>query len=717
MPVDRIKGLDALFEPSSIAVVGASDDATKFGGRVLSYLLARKSGPELKPLSVYAINPRRPQVLGLTTYPSIRAIGAPIDLAVLSVPAEAVQSAVDDCIAAGTRAAIVFSSGFAESGEQGRLAQKALLDRASEAGLRLLGPNCIGLVNEHAQVAASFATLWMSGFAQSGPVAILSQSGATASYLHVMLQAQGIGVSLWASTGNEVDVDVADCIAYAARHTPTRIILAALEGLRDGVRLMQAISDARAAGKIVIVMKVGRSALGGEAARSHTGALTGEDRVFDVALRRCGALRAKSFEEFIDLAAVFAIGKQARGRRIAVVSASGGAGILLADRAEDLVLEMPELSQGLRSKIDSRIQHGSSRNPVDVTAAVLSDFSLMVDPLVAVARSDEVDAVIGFLTSAFRSDESVSRVIEALQAAKLHTLDTPVLLSLTTSSQNLARLQRAGFPSFTDPIRAINALACSLPSVAPSNPDCTRSEPSKLSQSDTLSIEPPQDADEASLLLWLTSYGVRGAPTLKVASEAQAIEAAQRLGLPVAMKLSVAGLAHKSESGGVVLNLHDSASVVSAYRQLTQIGLRLGAAGSSDGVIVQAMRAGLVETLIGYRTDPQFGPIVIFGLGGMWVEMLDDIAIQIAPFDEATALQMIYSLRARHILLGARGRPRVDIVSLAQTLAAFSHLVARLPSHLSIEINPFLIGPEGQGGWAVDAKLSDSLRSHNAESN
>jgi acyl-CoA synthetase (NDP forming) len=717
MFVERFKGLDALFEPASIAVVGASDDATKFGGRVLSYLLAREQGPALRPLSVYAVNPRRSQVLGLNTHPSIKAIGTPIDLAVLSVPAEAVPSAIDDCIAAGVGAAIVFSAGFAETGEQGRLAQQALLDRANAAGLRLLGPNCIGLVNEHAKIAASFATLWSSGFASSGPVAVLSQSGATASYLHVMLQAQGIGVSLWASTGNEIDVDVADCIAYAARHTPTRIILAALEGLRDGARLMQAISDARAAGKIVVVMKVGRSALGGEAARSHTGALTGEDRVFDVALRRCGALRAHSFEDFIDLAAVFSINKRPLGRRIAVVSASGGAGILLADRAEDLALEMPELSPALRSQIDDRVQHGNSRNPVDVTAAVLSDFSLMVDPLVAVARSGEVDAVIGFLTSAFRSDESVTRVIAALQTAQLHTLDIPVLLSLTTSQPNLARLQKAGFAAFIDPIRAINALAPSLPESA-HNIDlksALSTTPTSLITADS-PTQPPRDTDEASLLLWLDSHGIRAAPTERADRQERAVDAASRIGFPVALKLSVAGLAHKSDSGGVMLKLQDPEAVRAAYRQLICISQTLGLDDSSGGVIVQAMRTGLVETLLGYRYDPQFGPVVAFGLGGLWVEMMNDIALQIAPFDEATALTMIHSIKARGILLGARGRPRVDIDALARTLAAFSRLVARLPANLSLEINPFLIGPEGQGGWAVDAKLSDSRQSHHAES-
>jgi acyl-CoA synthetase (NDP forming) len=699
--------LRALFEPRSVAVVGASEDPAKFGGRVVRYLAARPRDGSVPPVECFPVNPRHAEIMGFEARRSLAEIGRPIDLAVLAVPAAAVPAAIDDCVRARVGAAVVFASGFAEAGEAGRRTQQAMVERAAASGLRVLGPNCIGMVDVGARVAASFATLWVDGFDAPGPVAIASQSGATASYVYVMLQQRGVGVSLWTTTGNEADVDVADCIDYGAGHAGTRVIVAAIEGVRDGARLLAAIRRAREAGKAVLVLKVGRSALGGEVARSHTGALAGEDRVFDAAIARAGALRCRSYEDLVDMAAVCAAGRWPEGRCVGVVTASGGAGILLSDRAEDLGIELPGLSAALRAGLDARIPAGgASRNPVDVTAAVLNDFPLMIDPIVAVARSGEVDAVIAFLTSAFRSDASVAQVIEALCAAGLDRLGIPVLLSLFTSEANLGALQRAGFPAFVDPVRALQALDGMVrlrAHVADDAPPAAE-------------IEVPEARDETTLLAWLALNGIPAAPTMRVHDEAAAIAAARALGLPVAVKVSLPGLAHKADVGGVRIGLATEEEVREAAGAMLRAARALqrgeGAEGGADGaggervaVVVQAMAPAGVETFMGFRRDPQFGPVVAFGLGGKWVEAMDDVALQPAPFGAEVAMRMIRGLRGRALLEGGRGGRPVDLESLAHVLSRFSQLAAGAVSVDSMEVNPFVVVPGGAGGLAVDAKL------------
>lgn len=684
------RSLQPLLAPRSVAVIGASDDASKVGGRVLSYLLSGRYRGR-----VFAVNPKQPRVQDHPAFASIDRIDEPIDTAIIALPPPACVDAFAQCAAVGVKTAIVLTSGFREAGAEGAARQKALVDIVRESPIRLLGPNCLGVVNERAGYAGTFATMWKEPWPQPGSVAIVTQSGATASYFYVMLRERGVGISAWIATGNEADVDVAECVRHVAGDESTRVVIAAMEGVGNGPALLDAIAAARAAGKPVLIMKVGKSAVAVDAVRSHTGALAGDDRVFDAAIRQAGAIRCASFEDAADLACACAIGAYPRGPRVGFISASGGAGILMTDVAEDKGLSVPELSAPLRGDLDAMLPGGNSRNPVDVTAMVLNDLGLMVKPIELLRQSGEVDAVVAFLTSAFRSDQSVSNVIEALQ--RQAPSDVPLILSAFTSTENLKRLQQAGYATFVDPARAVNTVDA-LRRIA------SWERRTFANQDRVRSLMPPVSLSEASLLEFFALQGIPCSPTREVSSRREAILVAVGFGFPVAMKVSLSGLAHKSETGGVRIGITDSTQAEEAYESLASIGRRL-APNAPARVTVQKMIAGRCEMMMGFRNDDVFGPVVVLGFGGKWVEIIDDVVLRIAPFDREEALAMIDELRGRKLLDAVRGEPAADVGALADALTAFSKLVGRLDRVESAEINPFIVGPAGAGGFAVDAKL------------
>ena len=686
--------LAAYFEPRSVAVVGASEDTSKFGGRVLAYLSSGKWEGRVVP-----VHPRLQQVQGLRAAPDLARIDIGVDLAVIAAPQAAVEEALEQCVATGVRAAVVFASGYAEAGEAGRLQQQSLVTRAALGRLRILGPNCIGVVNARNRFAATFATMWQDGWDQAGAISVVSQSGAMASYFFVMLRERGLGIATWCSTGNEGDVDVAECIVYAARDPGTRVVLAALEGVAHGARLISALHEARAAGKPVILLKVGRSQVGRAAAASHTGALAGEGRIFDAAVRQTGAIVASTVTQAVDVAAAFVTSSLPRGRRLAIVSASGGGGIMAADRAEADELVVPELDAPLRRSLDALLPGGNSRNPVDVTAMVLTDMELMVTPIAQVAASPDIDAVVVFLTSAFRSEAMLDKLIGRLHAHGVHRCGKPVMLTTTTSPQGFARLHAAGFPSYTDPAHAVDAVAmmCGWREHAvASRPDFERPGPVAL----------PCARDEAALLALFGEHGIPVAPCALATSQAQAVALAEQLGPVVAMKVSVPGLAHKSDVGGVMLGIGDERQARDAWDALVSRQQSISPDSTTPpAVIVQRQMRGVVELMLGMRRDPSFGMVIMVGMGGKWVEILDDVAIRIAPVDANEARAMLHELRAAPLLAGARGQPCVDVEAAVRAIVAFSQLAVLAHGVMTAEINPFILGREGEGGWAVDAKL------------
>ncbi|MFM9991969.1 MAG: acetate--CoA ligase family protein [Burkholderiaceae bacterium] len=689
--------LSSLFHPRTVAVVGASEDPRKFGGRVLAYLSNGDWSGDVIP-----IHPELVHVQGISAFSSIGAVDRDIDLAVIAVPQKSVESTLDQCIDAGVKTAMIYASGYAENSAFGKTAQTTLIKKARLAGLRILGPNCIGVANAQDRFAATFATMWQDGWQSPGCTAIVSQSGAMASYFYVMLKDRGIGISKWCSTGNEGDIDIAEFISYVAEDNQTRIVIAAMEGISNGTRLLDAVRKISVSKKPVIFIKLGRSKVGQLAAASHTGSLAGEERVFDALIQQAGGIVVSTFSEAVDIASAFVGSPLPAGKRLGIVTASGGGGIMAADKAEMLGLDVPELESLVRDKIDPLIPGGNSRNPVDVTAMVLTNMDLMVPPIVHVAHSENTDALIVFLTSAFRSEDKIKKLIEQLHAHQLQATCKPIIFSLFTSPSGFQLLQAAGFPAYLEPVRAVEVIA------ALSN---WQDRLGKINFEKTLeqnSFVLPALKDEASFLSMFASFGLNVAKTVLVHSEQEAIKATQRLGPVVVMKLSVPDLAHKSDIGGVILNIANSEDAKNAWNQLSQIYLKLSI-DEKPKLIVQQQMTGGVELMLGMKIDSDFDKVMLVGMGGKWVEILDDVSICKPPIEKDQAFQMLKSLKGFPLLNGARGSPTTDIDAAIEAMVAFSQFASQAQGIESAEINPLVVGLAGQGSWAVDAKIKFNL--------
>ncbi|MEI7447669.1 MAG: CoA-binding protein, partial [Burkholderiales bacterium] len=387
--------LDALFSPRSIAVVGASDTRTRIGGVPVDLLIRMGWQGRILP-----INPKSSVVQGLKAYPTLRDVGEPIDLAVFAIPQSATEAALDDAIAAGVKSAVVFTAGFAEVGGEGVDAQRRLSEKARAAGLRVVGPNCLGVMNCRESMYATFSPAPGIGIARAGSIGLVSQSGAFGAYAYSLARDRGIGLSVWASTGNEADVQVADVIAWMARDANTKVIMAYIEGVRDGDRMRRALADAHAAGKPVVVVKVGRTALGAQAAASHTASLAGDDAVYDTMFRQYGVYRARDVEEFFSVAHGAAVAGLPSNDRIALFTLSGGVGAFMADEAATIGLDVAETPAAAQAEILSWVPFAAPRNPVDITGQVSQDRTLIDRATRAILRENTYGSWLGFMAAA-----------------------------------------------------------------------------------------------------------------------------------------------------------------------------------------------------------------------------------------------------------------------------------------------------------------------------
>lgn len=695
--------LDAFFSPRAIAVVGASATPGKIGAVPLQYLAAQGYRGEL-----YPVNPARQEILGLRAHARLADIGRPVDLAILAVPAAQVDAALDDAVAAGVKHLVIFTAGFAEAGPDGEAAQQRLAAKARQAGIRVLGPNCLGYMNAAAGIHATFSPVVAGGLVPAGPVGIVSQSGAFAAYAYGLARERGLGLSTWVATGNEVDIDVADCIAWMARDPATRIILAYMEGCRDGVRLKQALAAAHAAGKPVVMVKVGRTDVGAQAAASHTASLAGDDAAYDALFRQYGAWRARSVEELFDVAHALAVAGEPANRRVGLLTVSGGVGALMADDAAEAGLEVAPLPQAARQRIQARVPLAATRNPVDVTGQVTVDAGVLKLAARTMLEDGGYGSLVIFLAAAGLTPalQSVQREL----AAELRRDFPQCLVAFSTlpDARLQADLEALGCLSFADPGRAIRVLAAlaflaaqrgrQVPPAAAAAP-----APGRL----TLRPGACNEADAAALL---QAQGVPVLPLRRARTQAEAVEAASALGYPVVMKVLSADIVHKSDVGGVVLDIADAAQAAMAYDTLLA-GVRARAPQAViEGVLVAPMVRGGVECIVGVRRDPVLGPVVMLGLGGIHAEVLKDVSLRIAPVDRAQAREMIGELRGAPLLQGHRGTPPADIEALAGTLVCLSDMALVAGDSLSsIELNPLRVMPAGQGVVALDAVVIGRL--------
>lgn len=707
--------LDAMFKPRSIALVGASGEATKLSGRPLRFLL--QYGYQGK---IYPVNPRYEEVAGLKCYPSLAAVPDEIDLAVIALPAAAVPAALKECAAKGVKAATVFSAGFAEVGEEGRKLQEEIRDIALAGGIALDGPNCAGLLSVREKVFATFNTAMERGAPLEGPVAFVSQSGALGTYMFAAAQDAGVGFTYWVSTGNEAVLGFADYVSYFVEEESTKVIMAYMEDARDGEALKACALKALEAGKPLIVLKVGTSEAGARAATSHTGALAGSDKVYGAVFHQYGIIRANDVEELFDLATICTAPCWPRGRRVALMTISGGAGILMCDRCEETGLEVaklsPETVEDLRQVLPP---FASAVNPVDVTAELVARPGLLKRSMEIVLADPAVDSLVIFLGLQLATGAGLAQDIAEVAEASEKTV---VVNWMAPPPEALAILREKKIPVFPDPARGVRALAGLVKYLerrqrylarraagkeGHRGAEASGERRAKAREIVARARQAGRKAlTEAEAKTILELYGIPTPRRRLVESAAAAAAAAEELGFPVVMKIASPDITHKTEAGGVRLGIKSAAEAAAAFEEILARARAYNPQAALAGVLVEEMVTGGLEVMVGAKQDARFGPVVTFGLGGVFVEVLRDYALRVAPLEEEEVLAMLREIRGYPLLAGYRGGEARDVAALARVIMAVSELATELREDLvELDINPLLVMPEGGGVKAVDALM------------
>lgn len=679
--------LHPFFHPRSVAIIGASSDPERIGGRPLRFLIEAGFAGALYPVNTSG----HAELQGRRAYRNVTDIVEPIDHAIVAVPLAAVEQAVADCARQGVKAAQVFTAGFAEAGPEGAALQRRLVEIARGAGMRLIGPNALGLINPAIGLFATFSTLLNGLKPGAGRIGLATQSGAFGSATYGAAALRGLGLSVAVATGNEADVDVAECIAYLAQDPGTRVICTALEACRDGAALREALLAAADAGKPVVAMKIGRSALGAAAAATHTGGLAGNDAVFDAILEECGAVRASSIDEMLDIAQYCdAAAQLPTGPRIGVVTGSGGIGVLIADEAEPLNLTLPPLPEKALRALQAVLPFAVPANPFDTTAQVTSVPQGIERTVEAMLAEGGCDTVIAYLAHAGLSPQRFAGTEAALTALASQYPQQQLVVVMLATPEVQQRLAAAGVVVFADASRAVRALGAAwamrqrraaLHRVAPHLPAAT----------------PLPDVDtEAQAKACLAAAGLPVPAEHACATPEAAVVAASAIGYPVVAKILSADITHKTEIGGVMLNLADANAVSEAFDELLRRAALHRPDARVDGVLIAPMLRGGVETIAGVVNDPTFGPMLMFGLGGIATELFRDVAFASAPLTPARANALIDRTRARQLLAGWRGAPPADRTALVNTLVKLSEFAAAHAHELAaVDINPLVVRERG----------------------
>lgn len=692
--------LDRLLAPASIAIVGASDNPDKIGGRPIHYM--RRHG---YAGTLYPINPQRAEVQGERAWPDLNALPAPPDLAIVAVAGEQAVQAVDRCAALGVSAAIVISAGFSETGEAGRRTQDAMTARARAAGMRIVGPNSQGLANFGNGAIASFSTMFLEVAPQDGPVAVISQSGGMCAMVYGLLRQRGVGVRHVHATGNEADVTVAELACAVLRDPEVRIVLLYLESLRDAGALAEAAALARARNVPLIAVKAGRSEAGARAAASHTGALANEDRTVDAFFAHHAILRARDPQELVRYAELALRGPLPQGPRMVVVSNSGASCVLAVDAAVERGLQIAPLGQATQEILGQRLPgFATTGNPVDITAALLSNNGLFGEVLPPIAQDPAADMFLIDIPVAGRGYD-VARF--AADTARFAQAAAKPVAVVAWQDPVASAFRAHGVPVYADEQQAVEALAALW--------RLHRLRERAPVEASVAPVEAPADArpgflSEAASLALLAAQGIAVGEHALCANADAAVAAWHRMGAPVALKACSARLPHKSEHGLVALGINDEAALREALARQAQTLARLGVDDASW--IVARMQRGLHELALGVRNDPVFGPVVMVGAGGKYVEALGDVALLMPPFAAEEALAALRSLRIGRLLAGVRGEPAADMQAVAEQAARLGRYALAAAGHVaSIDINPVLVGAQGEGAVALDAlvELSDGI--------
>ncbi len=658
---DQIRPLDAFLKPKSLAVIGASTSPDKLGYEILKNILdSGFKGP------VYPINPKADAILDLPCHKSVEDIPEAPDLAVIIIPARFVPQAVQECGKAGIKGAVIITGGFSEAGDDGEVLQNQVIEAAQKYGIRIIGPNCQGINNPHHFMCASWPLLTCRG-----KIALISQSGTVGAAMMDWLSEDKLGTSGFVSMGNRADVDEADLIAYFNEDENTRVIAAYIEGIKRPREFIQAVKRLQ---KPLVVLKSGRTPKGKVAAESHTKALAGADAIYDALFAGHDICRAYTLEEFYDFSKALAYLKPPEGNRILFITTSGGAAILATDQAEQEGLDVSPLPPAAVEAITPLIPaHAIKANPIDLTGDADAE---MFGNVIEVTRryydtlgiifGDPVEGASDVVTSA------ANELIIFLGGADVERLERE-------------RMHLKGIPVFPTPERGIKALARVIGRSALNKP-----------QKPTLTV--PVFGRQLPLDEAFERVADQGIPCTKFAmanTKTDAVHAAKALGFPVALKISSPDILHKSDVGGVKLNLNSAEAVENAYDELLADVQKNRPQAHVNGVLVSRMAPAGLEVIIGMNRDPQFGPVILFGLGGIMVEIFQDISLRLLPLTREAALDMIREIKGYRLISGYRGRPPVDEQALADCLLAVSHISEESIEVVEIDLNPVFAYPDG----------------------
>jgi len=689
--------LDAVFSPRSIAVIGASRRRDSIGFALLHNLIANQfSG------AIYPVNPGAQAIHSLKCYPNVAAIPDPIDLAVILVPRDKVLAAVDECLAKGVRGLVVITAGFSETGEEGARHERVLRDRVRAAGVRMIGPNCMGVINTDPELSlnATFAPTP----ARRGSIGFVSQSGALGVAILNVAQDLGIGLTQFVSMGNKADVSGNDLLVHWEDDPETRVIAMYLESFGNPRRFTE-IAKRVTRKKPILVVKSGRTAEGARAASSHTGAIAGTDVTVSAFLDQCGVLRANTIEELFDVARALDRCPLPQGFRVGIVTNAGGPAIMATDACVNLGLQIPDISEETRAALRAFLPpEASVSNPVDMIASATAesyrrtlgivlddpgvDMALVINVTPLLSSPIDILEAVGevardrtkpVLAVMMATDEFYERVKEAADLPPVYRFPESAARAMFLLARYAAWVRRpeeAAVPDFPVDDAAVAAI---------------------------LERAPEGYLDPADAFRVLDLYGIPLARWRMAGSREEALAAAREIGYPVVLKAVAPDLVHKSDVGAVQVDLRDEAELA---RALDRAGASVEGAGHRiEGWLVQEMARGGHEVIYGITTDPRFGPLLMFGLGGKYVEVFQDVRFGVLPLGKSEAEDMIRGIRGFKLLEGVRGEPGADLDLLAEILLRLAQLSKRHPRIQELDINPFLAGPSRDRARALDARI------------
>ena len=706
------KDLNRFFNPRSIAIVGASRDLITISGQPLQHLTSHGYAGRL-----YPVNPKYPEILGVKCWPSIESLPETPDLVLVLINATRVAGLLRECGRKGVPFAIVFSSGYSEVGGHGIEMQRELAAVAAEFDIGIIGPNCQGMINAAGNVYAGFGSVFFTAY-DAGSVSMVSQSGGFGfSVMNLASKDGGVHFRQMVTTGNEIGVSTLDFIDYFIDDPDTDIIAGYIEGLKDAHRLVDVGRKALAKKKPVLAWKVGNTAQGSRAAASHTANLGGAMALYQAAFKQTGIIQVEDIQDLVDYSRAFRCGKLPGGNRVAIITVSGGAGILMTDECVSRGMQVPPLSAATAEKLRAIVPaFGSIQNPVDVTAAIFNDLSLIRRTLQAILDDPNIDA-IAMINASLQGELAANIANEIAEIAR--TTDKPIFLAWSARDE-LARdayatLDGLNIPHYKSPVRCGRALATLSAYAESLRREAVRLEEAPLAlhsaKARATLAAATDDLSEHAAKQLLADYGIGVTRETLAASADAAVAAARAIGYPVVLKVQSPDIPHKTEARAVKLGLASDAAVAAAFDEILRNARAYKVDARIEGVLVQEMVSGGIEAILGVTNDPLFGPAVMFGLGGIFAEVLKDVSFRLAPVTSSVVREMIAEIKGSAVLKGARGAAPADIDALADAIVRVSALAVDLQDQMAeLDINPLFVFAEGRGVKAGDALIKARLK-------